>query len=294
MDWNAIRIFLALCESGTLVAAAERTGVSHATAFRHMSVLETDLGTRLFDRIKGRYVLTDAGREMQRIGKSIAGSFDDIERRIAGRDKTASGTIRLTAPRSFADLHLPRVLSRFSETHPEIEVELLVSNLEANMSSREADVALRVAHAPPDHLWGRRILSIDWAVYGSETYIERHGRPENVNALGAHRIIGPTGKLASHPAYASALGAGHRLTAVKCDDLTNMAHLAGAGHGLALLPDDLGGPDLVRLFEMPDIAANSLWVLTHPDLRLLPRVSVLMGYLAKTLPETLARNASRG
>lgn len=293
MDWNAIRIFLALCESGTLVSAAERTGVSHATAFRHMSALETDLGTRLFDRIKGRYVLTDAGREMQRIGQSIAGSFDDIERRIAGRDKTASGTIRLTAPRSFADLHLPGVLARFSEAHPEIEVELLVSNLEANMSSREADVALRVAHAPPDHLWGRRILSIDWAMYGSEAYIERHGRPENVNALGVHRVIGPTGKLAAHPAYASALGAGHRLTAVKCDDLTNMAHLASAGHGLALLPDDLGGPDLVRLFGMPDIAANSLWVLTHPDLRSLPRVSVLMGYLAKTLPETLARDVSR-
>ena len=86
MDWNAIRIFLALCDSGTLAGAADRTGVSHATAFRHMAALETDLGTRLFDRVKGRYVLTDAGREMQVIGQSIARSFDDIERRVAGRD----------------------------------------------------------------------------------------------------------------------------------------------------------------------------------------------------------------
>lgn len=80
--------------------------------------LKSKWARRLFDRVKGRFVLTDAGNEMREIGLGIARSFEAIDRRVNGRDQNAEGIVRLTAPRSFADTVLPRYLMNFSEAHP--------------------------------------------------------------------------------------------------------------------------------------------------------------------------------
>jgi DNA-binding transcriptional LysR family regulator len=281
MDWNAIKVFRAVCETGSLVRAAERIGLSHATVFRHMSALEEQVGTRLFDRIKGRYVLTDAGVQMHEISGDIVRSFDEIDRRVVGRDETASGVIRLTAPRSFSDTVLPRYLAEFTGAHLEISVELLVSNQELSMSDRSADIALRVTNDPPDFLWGRRVLSIDWAIYAGPAYLEAKGALTSLEELREHKLVAPAGNLARHPAFETILTEDQPLTAVRCDDLTTMASLAAGSHGIALLPDDMRRPDLVRCFTYRPAVPNALWILTHPDLRDLRRISLLMGFLSK-------------
>lgn len=285
MDWNAIKVFLAVCETGSQVHAAQRVGVSHATVFRHMHALEKSVGTRLFDRVKGRYVLTEAGAEMEAIGRRIAGSFEEIDRRVAGRDEDVGGLVRLTAPRSFSDSVLPGYLNGFRIANPEIVVELLVSNQEINMTNRSADLALRVAHAPPEHLWGRRILSIDWGIYAAPDYLKEADPLTGPADLPRHDLIAPAGQLMRHPVFAAAATERNRLSAVRCDDLTAMASLAAAGHGVALLPDDIRRPDLTRCFTYADAPPNCLWVLTHPDLRSIRRISLLMGFLAKSFSQ---------
>ncbi len=280
MDWNAIKVFLAICETGSLVRAAKHVGLSHPTVFRHMSSLEDQIGTRLFDRIKGRYVLTEAGADMREIARNIVQSFEEIDRRIAGRDENVKGTVRLTAPRSFSDTVLPRYLADFSEAHPDITVELLVSNQELNMSDRSADLALRVAHNPPDHLWGRRILTINWAIYASPAYLKEGLPLAGINDLSQHHVVAPAGRLLQHPAFKTILTENQPLTSVRCDDLTTLASLAADGHGVALLPDDLQRPDLTRCFTYLAAAPNSLWLLAHPDLRSIQRISLMMGFLA--------------
>ena len=281
MDWNLVKVFLAVCETGSQVRAAGLTGLSHATVFRHIALLEEQTGTRLFDRVKGRFVLTDAGNEMREIGLGIARSFEAIDRRISGSDGNAEGIVRLTAPRSFADTVLPRYLNNFSEAHPNVRVELLVSNQEVNMSDRGADVALRVAHNPPDHLWGRRVLDIDWAVYAAPSYLETAARLDGPSDLSQHKLATPAGQLLRHPAFRDVLNEKQPVTAIACDDLTAMARLAAEGCGVALLPDDLRRSDLKRCFTYHTAPANTLWVLTHPDLRGVHRISLLMGFLAK-------------
>lgn len=281
MDWNLVKVFLAVCETGSQVRAARLAGLSHATVFRHIALLEEQTGTRLFDRVKGRFVLTDAGNEMREIGLGIARSFEAIDRRVSGRDGNAEGIVRLTAPRSFADTVLPRYLMNFSEAHPNVRVELLVSNQEMNMSDRGADVALRVAHNPPDHLWGRRVLNIDWAVYAAPSYLETAARLDGPSDLSQHQLATPAGQLLRHPAFRDVLNEKQPVTAIACDDLTAMARLAAEGCGVALLPDDLRRSDLKRCFTYHAAPANPLWVLTHPDLRGVHRISLLMGFLAK-------------
>lgn len=274
-------MFLAVCETGSQVRAAKLSGLSHATVFRHIALLEGQMGTRLFDRVKGRFVLTDAGNEMREIGLGIARSFEAIDRRVNGRDGNAEGIVRLTAPRSFADTVLPRYLMNFSEAHPNVRVELLVSNQEMNMSDRGADVALRVAHNPPDHLWGRRVLDIDWAVYAAPSYLDTAARLDGPPDLSNHKLAAPAGQLLRHPAFRDVLNSDPPVTAISCDDLTAMARLAAEGCGVALLPDDLRRSDLKRCFTYHTAPANTLWVLTHPDLRGIHRISLLMGFLAK-------------
>ncbi len=281
MDWNLIKVFLGVCKTGSLVEAAKLLKLSHTTAFRRLSELEKEMGTRLFDRIKGRYVLTDAGIEMDRVAHSIAHSFEDIDRRIAGKDEGASGVIRLTAPRSFSDNELPRYLTEFNRLYPEIIIELLVSNQELNLSDRSAEIALRVSHEPPDFLWGRRILSIDWGIYAAESYLQKNGTPSDPEDMKSHSIIAPTEHLRLHPAFKALLSSHSKLSQVKCNDLMTMASLAVAGHGLALLPKDIRRPDLHLCFQFSAAPSNILWVLAHPDLRKVKRIALLVGFLAK-------------
>ncbi len=282
MDWNAVKVFLAVVETGSLAPAAQRIGVSHATAFRRLTALEQNLDARLFDRVKGRYVLTDAGAEMLDISRAVARSFEEIDRRVAGRDTDIGGVVRLTAPRSFSDLVLPRYLKAFAEAQPDITVELLVSNQTLDLSDRSADIALRVAEAPPEHLWGRRLLTIDWAIYASPTYLSASPVLAHTDDLSEHALIGPAGVLAKRPAFERLLKDGQDWTSLRCDDLTTMASLAAAGHGPALLPDDMRRPDLERCFVYASAPPNTLWALTHPDLRKVKRISLLLGFLAKS------------
>jgi DNA-binding transcriptional LysR family regulator len=281
MDWNAVRIFLAVSETGSLVAAAPLLGVSHATVFRHIHALEADMGTRLFDRIRGRYVLTDAGGEFITLAREIARGFEAIERRVAGRDDAASGVVRITAPRSFADGALPGYLRELSEAYPDLDVELLTSNQVVDLADRSADIALRVADAPPNHLWGRRLLSIGWSVFAAASWRSGHDAVANLADLADGSLLAPLGGLAASPAYRTAREAGVRFSGTGSDDLTTLAALAAAGHGPALLPDDLARPDLETCFRVDTAPRNTLWVLTHPDLRDIKRIALVMGFLAK-------------
>jgi molybdate transport repressor ModE-like protein len=281
MDWNALRIFLAVSETGSLVAAAPRAGVSHATVFRHINALEADMGTRLFDRARGRYALTEAGQELQALAREIARGFEAIDRRVAGRDGEAEGLVRITAPRSFADRELPRYLTDLRRECPGIAVEIVTSNHVLDLSDRSADIALRVADSPPDHLWGRRLLSIGWSVYASPDWRRTCGPATDLSERPGQTLLAPAGTLAGHPAYRAAQAAGGRWDTIGSDDLTTLASLAAHGHGAALLPDDLARPGLERCFGFAAAPPNTLWLLTHPDLRDIRRIALVMGALAK-------------
>lgn len=280
-DWNALKVFLAVQVDGTLAGAARELGVSHSTVFRRLNALEAELGGRLFDRAAGNYTLTEVGEEMLVHARGIAESFDELERRIVGRDVKPHGTVVLTAPSSFAYTHLPAYLARFATQCPEIDVELLVSNSVVNLSARQADVAIRVASSPADHLVGRQVAAVRWGLYTSRDYVERHGSPASQDDLGGHRLIGAAGRLRDSPVFAWLERTHPRDIVVRTDDLVAMSHLAGAGHGIAPLPDDLALQGLERVCALHRAGTNRVWVLTHPDLRKVERVRLTMRFLSE-------------
>jgi len=284
LDWNALKIFLVIAEKQNLVDAAQSLGMSHSTVYRRLNDFEGQVG-RLFERLNGRYELTELGERVLTQGRSISHAFDDIERQLAGQDTQPKGIVKITAPSSFSYNDLPQHLAKFNQLYPEIQLELLVTQLELNMTNRQADIALRVTSAPPDHLVGREIRRIQWGVYAHPDYIHKRGKPEALTELDEHRLIGAAGALRSHPVFtwqdkklASNIGP-------RTDDLVAMACLANNAHGLAILPDDLKQPGLVRLFTFEPAKENQLWILTHPDLRKVERIKLVMKFLTDELAD---------
>ncbi|MEC9403968.1 MAG: LysR family transcriptional regulator [Pseudomonadota bacterium] len=280
MDWNYLRTFHAVAETSSLGKAAEKLAISHATAFRHIRSLEEQLGSRLFEKVKGRYRPTEAGAEILDLAQSVFVAMEDIDRRISGADLALKGRIRLTAPASFAAHFLPGYLGDFKARFPDITVELLTSNEELNMSSRAAEIALRVTSSPPEHLIGRKVAEVPWAYFASQTYLERKGAPSTSADLTTHDLIGASGLLSQRPGFQQMDRTHRDRIVVRSDDLMTMAALARKGLGICLVPVDVAQGGIQKLALTTDVPANELWVLTHPDLRSVERVACMTRFLA--------------
>jgi len=281
-----VKSFLAVVDAGSLEKAAEHLNVSNTTVFRHIHALEKETGTRLFERIKGRYSLTDAGEEMLAPARQILNNFEAINLSVSGRDIAAAGTVRITAPTSFAYFILPDYFARLQTAYPDISLELLASNQEFNMAERHADIAIRVAELPPEYLVGREIRKIDWGLYANHDMAKK--TEQNFNALKfpdrlPGGFIGASGALRNHPVF-KWLDENHADRIIhRSDDFVAMAGLARAGIGYACLPADLAIPDLERVTSLHQFASNRLWVLTHPELKRIERIKLVLQWLGNAL-----------
>ena len=201
MDWNSLKVFLAIAHRGSLSGAANDLVVNHSTIFRRLNAFEEKIGSKLFERINNRYELTALGHELLDLAQNIENSFDGIERHIVGKDFQPKGIVKITAPNNIAYRYLPRYISDFNVKYPEIRIELLVSNQEFNMTNRQADIAVRATSAPPEHLIGRQVSTFNWSVFGSKKYEDRFGLPTNIAELINHSLIGATGAMSRLHAF---------------------------------------------------------------------------------------------
>ena len=280
MDWNGFKTFLAIAKTGSLSAAAKQLDVNHSTVFRRLNTLEEEIGGRLFERFSHAYELTALGEDVLILGDSIQASFDHIERHMVGKDVQPSGRVSITAPNNIAYQYLPKYLQGFNALYPDIEVDIIVSNHDVNLDSREADIAIRVADKPPEHLVGKQIVTIPWSVFAAKTYLENHSTPKTMVDLKQHKMIGACEFLTNLVPFKlmqkTLTAQIHR----RSNDLVSMSYLAESGQGLAFLPDDQAREGLIALFPIEPEIQSKLWLLTHPDLRNLARVKLLMRHLA--------------
>lgn len=285
MDWNALKLFYTVAQQRSLNKAGQELLISHTTVFRHLNAFETDIGVRLFERLKGEYELTEAGEWMYEKVQSISSHVNEIERRLVGFDQQLSGEVIVTAPSSFAYHFLPHYLAELHELQPSIKVTLLVTNEVLNMAERKSDIALRVTSSPPETLVGRKVRTIKWGVYASQEYLQKNEPPKSVEDLHIHKLISAIGHLQTSPGFSWIEKQRHLNINQRSNDLIAMAGLAMAGHGLAFLPDDLAQPGLQRCFDFSKAGENHLWILTHPDIRKVERIKIVMRFLGQRLAE---------
>lgn len=274
VNLNDLMYVAAVTQTGSLSAAARALGVNHATVFRRVGQLEKDLGVRLFERSAGRYQPTAAGEELAAAGRAMQVTAAESLLKVAGRDLRPSGPVRITTTDSIAKVLLNPVLALCRERYPLIALHIAIDNTMFNLSKRDADIALRASAQPPEHLLGKRIAPLAFAVYGSERYLA----DKATTALVDHEWIA-LGESHERHRTLQWLGKVKPLDQVGCrvDGFAAISQACSDGLGLALLPCFLGdsAPLLRRVAAPEPSLASELWLLTHPDLRDTARVKVI-------------------
>lgn len=278
MNWNDLRTFLAIAESGTLAGAARRLGQNHSTVFRRLNALEEDMGVRLFERLPEGYVPTLAGERLMELAREADNAIQKIERELVGRDLAPSGKVRVTAAANIARTILPPVIADLGKRYPQIVVEVAVGDSDYDLNRREADIAVRATTAPPQHLIGRKLMDIDWWLCRKRS--DRSKKPHSLEQLRNIKLIGADNALMRLQVFKWLEKQYGDNVVARANDLSTMAAMALAGVGYALLPSDQNEPGLERLLMIPD-PKGALWLLTHPDLRNNTRVKVVWDALVE-------------
>lgn len=279
LDWNDLQYILAVAEHGSLTAAARALQVSHTTVLRRVAGCERRLGVRLFERLPTGHVPTAAGDELAQAARAVDERVRGLERRLMGQDLRLQGTLRIATTDTLALTLLPRHLATFSARHPEVQLELTVSNAMVNLTKRDADIAVRPSARPPEHLIGRRVAAIAFAPYAAPAYLARHPARRE---LARHLWLAPDDSLAGTLAARWLREQVPALRPVlRADSLMVLRDAALAGLGAAVLPCYLADPHPgLRRLRAPGPALESeLWLLTHADLRGTARVRALLEHL---------------
>lgn len=274
MQWDDLRVFLEVARAGSISGAAKRLGVQHSTVSRRVQALEEQLGTRLVDRKKSGYELTEAGEELQLSARKIEVEILEFEGARGGYDTGAVGELRVSAINNMASTVLMPIFVRFSQANPKIELHVQVTNKFVQLAERDSDIAIRLTNTPLDTLIGTRLATVASAVYGSAAYCACLAAGEvevkwlGVECCGFHMSWTKDAcPQANHSLYVD-------------DTLLTLAALR-AGAGLAYLPCFMadGDPQLMRFREPEPRHDLGLWLLYHRDLRRTKRVRLFTDFM---------------
>ena len=280
MNWDDLKLFLAVARSGSISGAAKQLGVQHSTVSRRIRSFEEKLGTRLLERKTGRYELTQAGENVKEASSRIEREVLGVDGALLGKDSQQVGPLKVAALNNMASTVFMPMFASFSKGKPQVELHIIVSNIDASLSQREADVAIRLTNTPTDTLIGKRIVTVASSIYGSRSYIDKlrkeGGEPKwiGVDCCGFHK------------SWTKQLDGG-RPHNFYSDD-TQLTHSAlREGLGVSILPCFMGDADpLLARYCDPDPALNlGLWLLLHPDLKRTARVLAFRDHMEQAILE---------
>jgi DNA-binding transcriptional LysR family regulator len=186
---EAMSLFVAAAEAGSLSAAGRRFGIPLATVSRKVSDLERHLKTRLLNRSTRQLTLTDAGHAYLAACRRILDEVGEAERTAAGEYSAPTGELIITAPIVFGRLHVLPVVTGFLAAYPDVAIRLMLADRITQLTEEHIDLAVRIGHLPDSSLVATRIGSIRRVVCASPAYLAEHGTPETPKDLAAHSCI---------------------------------------------------------------------------------------------------------
>ena len=189
-DWNLIKSFLAIAETGSLSAAARRLDSNQPTLGRHAAELERQLGATLFERRPNGMALTEAGTALVEHARRIEVEAAALSLTATGRAEAIAGTVRIAASEVVAHAILPEIVVALRREEPELDVEIVSSNLVQNLLIRDADIAIRMVEPRQNELIARKVNDVAIGAFAARDYLDRFGRPETPDDLRRHSLVG--------------------------------------------------------------------------------------------------------
>ena len=243
MDWDKLKIFHTVAEASSFTKAATILNLSQSSISRQIQSLEQDLKIQLFERHARGLVLTDNGEYLFKSAHEIISKLKDVESTLSGHKDKLNGKLTVTTVVSFGTTWLTPRIKEFMDLNPEIEVELIFDDKELDLSTREADVAIRMRRPKQLNLIQKKFVDFNYHIYGSNKYLEKNGYPKTLKDLDNHRFI-TYGRGAPSPVYnpdwVLKLGAKEgkkRKSAMKVNSVYGLLLAVQSGVGLAALPD---------------------------------------------------------
>jgi len=258
MDWDKLKIFHTVAEAGSFTNASSLLNLSQSAISRQIQALENDLKVQLFERHARGLALTENGEYLFKTAHEVISRLKDVESNLSGEKDKLHGKLAVTTVVSFGTTWLTPRIKEFMDLHPGIRVELIFDDKELDLSTREADVAIRMRRPKQLNYIQKKFVNFNYHIYGSNQYLEKNGYPKTIKDLDDHRFI-TYGRGAPSPVYnpdwVVKLGTKEgkkRKSIMKVNSVYGLLLAVQSGVGLAALPDYIvhNVPNLTKV--LPD------------------------------------------
>jgi DNA-binding transcriptional LysR family regulator len=285
MNWDDVRIFLAVARAGQILGAARRLELNHATVSRRVAALEDSLGAKLFRRLTTGSELTPPGERFLAVAERMEADMIAARSELAGGDEAISGTVRIGAPDGFGVAFLASRLGTLTAEHRDLKIQLVPVPRSFSLSRREADIAITTERPSEGRLVAQKLVDYSLGLYASRDYAQANGLPATQAELQNHRLIGYVPDLVFSPslAYAQEFSPDWD-AAFSISSALGQVEAVRSGAGIGILHAFIAR-SLLEL--MPVQAARPIrrayWLVYHESVRPLRRIQVVAGFIMEAV-----------
>ena len=294
MDWDKLKIFHAVAEAGSFTSATVNLNLSQSAISRQIQSLEDDLNVKLFERHARGLTLTENGEYVFKTAHEVISKLREVETSLGDKKNNPSGKLTVTTVVSFGTTWLTPRIQEFMQLNPEIEVELIFDDKELDLSTRQADIGIFMRRPKQLNYIQKKLIDINYHIYGSPKYLEKNGYPKSVNDLYNHKFIS-FGRGAPSPVFnpdwALKLGlkdgAKKRKTVMKVNSVYGLLLAVQSGVGLAALPDyiTVNQPNIVKILPKIEGPITEAHFVYPQSLKNVARVQAFRNFLYSKISE---------
>lgn len=284
VNWDDVRIFLAVARAGQLLGASRRLGLNHATVSRRVAALEQALNAKLFQRQTTGSELTPAGRRFLETAERLEAEMHAARAAISG-DDAVTGSVRIGAPDGFGVAFLAPRLGALTAQHPGLSIQLVPVPRSFSLSRREADIAITVERPTEGRLVAAKLVDYSLGLFASRDYAARNALPLSPEQLSSHRLVGYVPDLVASPSLDYAVEFSPDWTAAFAISSTlGQAEAVRSGAGIGILHSFIARsmPELVPVPAAPPIR-RAYWMVYHESMRGLGRIQTAASFIASTV-----------
>jgi len=292
MDWDKLRVFHAVADAGSFTHAGEELGLSQSAVSRQIGSLETTLKVPLFHRHARGLLLTEQGEMLYRTAHDVFTKLATAQTRLMDSKEKPSGDLRVSTTVGLGTSWLTPRISEFVELYPDVNLQILLSDRELDLSMREADVGIRLRRPTQPDLVQRKLFTVHYHTYASAEYLKRYGTPRTITDLDDHKIL----TFGTPPAYlgtinwlaSAGLENGEiRKPALQINNVSGLYRATEMGLGIAALPEYIVGKNssLVHLLPELEIPSFETYFVYPEELRESKRLAVFRDFIVAKAKE---------
>jgi DNA-binding transcriptional LysR family regulator len=287
MDWNKLKMFHAVAEAGNFTKATYVLNLSQSAISRQIQSLEQELKTKLFERHARGLSLTENGEYLFKTAHEVISKLKDVESTLIDKKDKPSGKLTVTTVVSFGTTWLTPRIQEFMKINSEIEIELIFDDKELDLSTRQADIGIWMRRPKQLNYIQKKLIDINYHIYGSAKYLEQYGHPKNLSDLNKYKFIS-YGRGAPSPVFnpdwALKLGVKDnkkRKPVMKVNSVYGLLLAVQSGVGLAALPDyiTVSVPNIIRVLPQIEGPKTDVHFVYPQSLKNVARIVAFRNFL---------------